>query len=201
MSKRRGAVRGKRAVQLRQIHQVTKSLPLLVAIALMAVSCSGGSDSTTTTTPATTTSRAAQPGSFVAERPEDQAIGFYLAYATSILPDTQWTQDAMGPEAWLRMLENGALRACQSYHNGASTIDAIRMVIDVELPLQNQVPSPDDVDAYDLLSAVFIGGIDAYCPDLIETIYESLFLIGFDQAWEELTGGPAPFRPIRLPGG
>jgi hypothetical protein len=188
-------------VQLRRIHELKKSLPVLIAIAILAASCSDGSSATTTSAPATTTSRAAQPGSFVAERPDDQAVNFYLTYADSILPDTPWTQEAMGIEAWFRMLENGALRACQSYHEGGSTIDAIRMVIDVELPLQNQVPAPDDVDAYDLLSAVFIGGIDAYCPDLIETIYESLFLIGFDQAWEELTGGPAPFRPIRLPGG
>jgi hypothetical protein len=169
---------------------------LLLAFGLIAAAC--GDDDTAAVT---ATSRAAQPGSFALERPDDQAVGFYLTYATSILPDTQWTQEAMGPEAWFRMLENAAFSACQSYHNGASTIDAIRTVIDNELQLQNQVPAPDDVDAYDLLSAVFIGGIDAYCPDLIETIYESLFLIGLDQAWEELTGGPAPFRPIRLPGG
>ena len=67
-----------------------------------------------------------------------------------------------------------------------------------EVPLQD-VPAPDDVDAYDLLSAIFIGGIDAYCPELIATIYGSVFDIGFDEAWEDLTGGPAPDRPLRLP--
>jgi hypothetical protein len=176
------------------------SLPVVLVVAILAGSCSESGGDATTTTSATTTTRAAQPGQFLPERPDSQAGGLYLAYATSILSDTSWTQAVMGPEAWFRMLENGAFRACESYHNGASTVDAIKAVIDRELPLESQVPSPDDVDAYDLLSAVFIGGIDAYCPELIETIYGSVFAIGFDQAWEELTGGPAPFRPIRLPG-
>lgn len=99
------------------------------------------------------------------------------------------------------MLDTGALAACASYHRGLSTIEAMRTVMNrEEVPLQEEAPSSEDVDAYDLLSAIFIGGIDAYCPDLIETIYGSLFGIGFDEAWEDLTGGPAPDRPIRLPG-
>jgi hypothetical protein len=107
----------------------------------------------------------------------------------------------MGTEPWFRMLENGALTACASYHRGLSTIDTMRMVmLREEVPLDEGAPSSEDVDAYDLLSAIFIAGIDAYCPELIETIYGSLFGIGFDEAWEDLTGGPAPYRPIRLPG-
>lgn len=166
----------------------------VLVLGIVVASCSNGVSETTT-------SRAAQPGTFVVERPDNQTLGLYLFYASTILPDTEWTQEAMGDEPWLRMLENGALTACASYHNGASTIDAVREVIKRdEVPLQDAVPSSDDPDAYDLLSVIFIGGIDAYCPDLIETIYGSVMAVGFDDAWENLTGGPAPSRPIRLPG-
>lgn len=168
---------------------------LMVTMGLLAMSCAGVADQSTTT-------RAPQPGQFVPTRPESEVMAVYLFYADTILTDTSWTREAMGDEPWLRMLENGALTACASYHSGASTAGAVRAVLDrEEMPLTGEIPKSDDVDAYDLLSAIFIGGLDAYCPDLIETIYGSLFSIGFDQAWEELTGGEAPERPIRLPGG
>jgi hypothetical protein len=173
-------------------------------------SCGSSSEgSTAPTTERPSTSEAAPPPTsapsdrpqsedFVAEQPDEAAIGLYLGFADLILSDTPWTIDAMGSQSWIAMLTEGALVACEAYHDGASTAEAMQSTISVS-PLEARVPSADDIDAYDLMSAYLIGGIDAYCPTLIETMFGSVFNTGLDAAWEELTGGPAPERPIRLP--
>jgi hypothetical protein len=115
-----------------------------------------------------------------------------------ILSETPWTLDEMGQAAWGRMLLDGATSACRAYHEGATTLQAVQTVL-ADSPYGSGVPAADDADAYDLLSVFFIGGVDAFCPELVTDIYRSLFAVPLDTAWETMTGGPAPDRPLRLP--
>lgn len=82
----------------RRTWGVRLSLRMALVIGVLAASCTGTGGTTTSTTSATTTSRAAQQGEFVPDRPDAEVGGRYLSYATLILPDTAWTQEAMGAE-------------------------------------------------------------------------------------------------------
>lgn len=172
-------------------------LTIAALVLLLGGSCTdAGADSSPAEVEETT--RAPRPGSFVPEQPTDREGALYFGYADLILSETPWTMAQMGRDAWGRMLIDGALTACRSYHEGATTLQAIEAVL-ADSPRGAATPAADDVDAYDLLSVFFIGGVDAFCPTLVEDIYGSVFASGFDPAWEQLTGGPAPSRPVRLP--
>jgi hypothetical protein len=125
--------------------------------------------------------------------PESSPLENYAEYGLVLLAETPWSYEMMGMGDWADMLRESGLAACASVGSGATTAEAMRDSL-LPTPLGGEIPSSDDVDAFDLVSVIFIAGVAAYCPDL------ATFSRGpaLNDAWQRLTGGPAPFRPPRL---
>lgn len=133
-------------------------------------------------------------GDFLPAALDLQQIGLLVVFGDNLLADTEYDRDRMGPNPWGSMLRDSALGACSALAADNSTADAMRVALS-STPFGEAVPPSDDEITYDLLSVIFLAGVDSYCPDTAN------FGPGaeFDDGWTTLTGGDPPFRPVKLP--
>lgn len=158
---------------------------LALVTALMIAGCGGDESASTVATSA--------EDEFEPRSPSQSELEKLGRFALLMFSETPWSVAELGHETWAEMVLNGSLAACRSLHAGTAVDDAMRAAL-VETPIGVAVPEPGNVDVYDAVSAFFIAGADAYCPDLFSFSGSDL-----DEGWRALTGGEPPSRPLRLP--